>query len=126
MPPGGSVSQTGPGNFTNASNLPENYRPFFLTDLRVQWQKGGVTIFCDINKLFNTSLCRLRRYNSAGDMDKSGIKIVIYLRFNQPNESLMRKLMIVSILCATCWAGCSEQILTTIKTLWKRGEYVLP
>ena len=64
------------GNFTNASNLPENYRPFFLTDLRVQWQKGGVTIFCDVNNLFNTSYADYGGIIQPGIWIKSGIKIV--------------------------------------------------
>lgn len=63
------------GNYTDAHNVLVDYKPFFLTDLRVQWTNHTVTVFGEATNLFNVKYADYGGVVQPGRWIKSGISV---------------------------------------------------
>ncbi|MDR3705207.1 MAG: TonB-dependent receptor [Paludibacteraceae bacterium] len=63
------------GNYTDANNALVDYKPFFLTDLRLQWTNKKITIFGEATNLFNVKYADYGGVEQPGRWIKSGISV---------------------------------------------------
>ena len=63
------------GNYTDfATNKKKSYKPYFLADVRLQWNKNNIGIYGDINNLFNTGYADFGGLIQPGRSIRAGIK----------------------------------------------------
>jgi iron complex outermembrane receptor protein len=63
------------GNYTDANNALADYKPFFLTDLRLQWTNKKITIFGEATNLFDVRYADYGGVVQPGRWIKSGISV---------------------------------------------------
>ena len=63
------------GNYSDANNALVDYKPFFLTDLRLQWTNKTITIFGEATNLFDVKYADYGGVEQPGRWIKSGINV---------------------------------------------------
>jgi iron complex outermembrane receptor protein len=73
------VFQDRNGSYTDfATNQKVAYKPFWLTDVRIQWETNKVLIFADVNNLFDITYEDFGGLPQAGRWIKTGIRVSIW------------------------------------------------
>ena len=63
------------GSYTDKNKLLRNYQPYFLTDARANWMLRRITVYAEVNNLFD------KKYEDYGGLPQPGINISAGLKW---------------------------------------------